>query len=109
MLHVRYHSDNFSQTEFDVLFRRAIGAKAKGLEDQRGAPSNGVFIGPIAARHRLIDDGYLGSIRSIAVTELPALHHGDAHRLEIAGTDVAVMRAALVPRGRCRRTLDKYK
>src|SRR5216684_8760038 len=47
------------------------------------APPEGIASGPVASRHRLVDDHHTRSALLISLIEVPAMHERDAHRLKI--------------------------
>src|SRR5439155_4485537 len=53
----------------------------------------GVAPGPVASRHRLVDDHHPTSALLISLIEVPAVHERDAHRLKILWADGLIVKA----------------
>src|SRR5713226_8643414 len=57
------------------------------------APPEGIASGPVASRHRLVDDHHTRSALLISLIEVPAMHERNAHRLKILWTDGLIVAA----------------
>src|SRR5438552_128411 len=89
-------TDDLAQSQLDVHLGRTIRTKAQGFKHERYSLAQWILIGPIAARHCLVDDADPRSVLGIALGKVPPLHQRNAHRLEVARSRVAVVRAALL-------------
>src|SRR5260370_34607646 len=57
------------------------------------APPEGITCGPVASRHRLVDDYHTRSAVLISFIEVPAKRERDAHRLKILRADGFIVEA----------------
>src|SRR5882724_6575913 len=65
------------------------------------APPKGIPSGPVASRHRLVDDHHTGSAVLISFIEVPAMRERDAHRLKILWADGFIVEAHVFVLSRC--------
>src|SRR5271163_358593 len=89
MFYVSHNADDLARAR--LIHRVRIVAQQDLLSD-------GILVGKIFARERLIDDDHPGRVLRVVLVEIASLHQRNFHRAEYPGTYLAVAGAGAVIR-----------